>query len=95
MGKCIEWMHGWVERNRDARGAARIGRFFCSLGAALTSRTVYGALRICSAVVIVFAVIAYIRTGRFFYLPAVATLYAVAFYLFPKLWRTPGQDGKP
>ena len=59
------------------------------------NRTVYGALRICSAVVIVFAVIAYIRTGRFFYLPAVATLYAVAFYMFPKLWRTPRQDGKP
>lgn len=86
MGRCIEWVNGWMARNQGVRGVALLGRFFRCLGAVLTSRTVYGALRFCAGVCMVFAVVAHAKTGRLFYIPAVLVIYVFAFHLLPRLW---------
>jgi hypothetical protein len=61
------------------------GWLFRSLGAILTHRVVYWALRFCSGLCIVLAATALAKTGRLFYIPAVLVIYALAFNLLPRL----------
>lgn len=85
MGKCVEWVCGWMARNQEKKVVAVISFPFRLIGEITSSRVVYTALRIFAGIVIALAAIAHAKTGRLFYIPAVLVIYVLAFVLLPRL----------